>query len=206
MKTILTLLLWFVFAMALAVFLPGCATRAAKSPAGESRAGAVSVSQTGDAHTPAKASSDTQTASVPLPSGSSVTFNEKLGTVSATLAADSIFTVETRRDLVTGPQAFTPPAPPSPSDLANGRAVWFYRVALFAGIAAAVFGLVRGWNFVMYGGGAVSAASCAGLFMQSHPLLAGVIGGGVALAVSGVWIWHTRLKHTPFAPDPLPSA
>lgn len=180
----------------------GCSSvpRSAKSPAGESRAGEVSVSQSGDAAQPASAASATQTATIPLPEGSEAVFNEKLGTLSVRLSAQSALTMTTRSDTATGPQAFTPPAPPSPADTATGRAVWVYRIALLVGAAAAVFGLVRGWDFVMYGGASVAVAAVIGLFVASHPVLVAVIGAGVAFAAAGVLIWHLRLKkHSPAA-------
>jgi hypothetical protein len=198
----------FLFAVVFLCLPSGCAlSRVVKAPTATTTTGNATVTQTGNAATPAKAESDTQSAVVPIPSGSTVVFNEKLGTLAVTLSTDSTLTMTTRRDVVTGPQAFTPPAPPTPSEVADGHAVWVYRLALLIGGAAALFGLVRGWDFVMWGGGAVAGAAGVGLFVQSHPLLVGVIGGGVALAVAGVVIWHTKLKHAaPANVLPFPSA
>jgi hypothetical protein len=69
-----------------------------------------------------------------------------------------------------------------------------YRIALIVGIAAAIFGLVRNWDLVMWGGAAMAGAAACGLFVQRHPVLFAVIGGGLALGIAGVLIWHLRLK------------
>lgn len=204
MKTFLPLL----FAVFFLCLPSGCAlvTARPKPPAGASQAGEVKVEQKGDAAVPAKAWSVTNAATVPLPAGSEVTFNEKLGTLSVKLSGETILTTTMRTDHAEGPQAFTPPAPPTPSDEANGRAVLLMRLGVVAGIAAGLFGLVRGWDFVMYGGGAVAGACLFGLFVERHPVLFIVAGAGVAAAVVGPWIYHTKLKRVTGPPSPLPSA
>lgn len=70
------------------------------------------------------------------------------------------------------------------------------------GLAVGLFGLVRGWDFVMYGGGAVAGACAFALFIQAHPLVFVVIGIGVALKIVGPLLWHTKLKHHENKPDP----
>lgn len=184
--------------------LVGCKT------AGAARSGPVVVKQTGPAEVPATADQTTSRASVPLPAGSRVeVFNpervsingetvsntENAAGIAVTLPAPSVLSVETVSNRVVGPQAFAPPSPPSPVELAAGKAAWLYRVGLLVGIAAGVFGLVRGWDFVMYGGAAVAAACGFGMFAESHPVLLFVIGGGVVLAVAGPLLWHWKLKH-----------
>lgn len=119
------------------------------------------------------------------------------------LSAPTKFRSATHREKISAPVNHTPPAPPSPADLADGRAVWVYRLALLAGLAAAVFGLVRGWDFVMYGGAAVAVAAAVCLFVKSHPVAFAVIGAGVALAGAGVFVWHFRLKEKQTPARPL---
>jgi len=183
--------------------LVGCRT------AGAARSGPVAVKQTGPAAIPATADQVTSRASVPLPAGTEIKVSQPAGPdlrpdsstaaagsgVSVILPAPSVLTVETVSNRVSGPQSFSPPSPPSPVEIAAGKAAWLYRVGLLVGIAAGVFGLVRGWDFVMYGGAAVAAACGFGMFAESHPVLLFVIGGGVVLAVVGPLLWHWKLKH-----------
>ncbi|MBW7895147.1 MAG: hypothetical protein H3C27_08535 [Opitutaceae bacterium] len=168
----------------------------AKTPRATITAPGVSISQRGDTPAPASVNTATSKAALPVPAGSTVTVLESAENkgYSVALAGDSVLTVETAGTRATAPTAFVPPAPPSPADLADGRAVWFYRLALFAGLAAAGFGLVRDYDFVMIGGACVAVAAAVGLFVQRHPALFGVIGAGVALAAAGVFVWHWKLK------------
>ncbi|MFA6287744.1 MAG: hypothetical protein WC661_10215 [Opitutaceae bacterium] len=187
-----TFFLLFFIALILVGMLSGCQS-------GRARAGSTSVKQTGPAQTPARAEAKDAAATFTAPAGSKVEFNEKLGTYTVTLSGPAVIAMTAHTETATAPQAFTPPPPPTPSDQANGRAMWFYRIALFGGLAAGLFGLVRGWDFVMYGGGAIAAAALIGLFIASNPVLFAIIGGGVALAGAGVAIWHFKLKHLPAA-------
>lgn len=159
-------------------------------------AGGAQLNQTGSAETPAKVTSDTVTSTVPVPAGSTLTLDEKEpGKFRFTFSKDSLIKLEARKESAEAPKAFTPPAPPTPLDVAAAESSrWFY-VGLVAGAAAGLFGLVRGWDFVMYGGGAVAAACLFGIFVQKHPLILAVIGVGIALAVIGPTLWHWKLKH-----------
>lgn len=188
---------------ALAVFclalLCGCASlpREPKPPAATIAAGGSSVTQTGTADVPARAEVMEESRSVPLPSGSELLIDERAGTVSVRLSSATTLTSATRTERAEAPRAYQPRAPPTPSDLADGRATLLYRVGLAVGLALGVFGLVRGWDLVMYGGGAIAAACAAGLFVARHPTLFAVIGLGAALAVVGPIIWHAKLKRLP---------
>lgn len=198
MKTLLPVL----FAVFFLCLPSGCALvkRTAKSPAATTTAGDATVSQTGDAAIPAKAWSVTNAASVPLPSGSEITFNEKLGTLSVKLSGETILTTTHRTDHATGPQAFTPPAPPTPSDEAKGKAVLWLRLGLVAGLALGAFGLVKGWDLLGLGGGCIAAACFLGLSIEAIPVwLWTVFGVGAALAVVGPALWHLKLKKLPSA-------
>lgn len=179
-------------------------TRAPVSPsAAVTLAGGATLTQSGDAQKPGTLSSNTEKATetkrLPLPAGTELVFNEKLGTLtlrlSQTTTLEATATREVKIEHAEAPQAFTPPAPPTPSEEADGKAQWLYRIGLVAGIAAALFGLVRAWDWVMYGGAAVAAGCAVGLFAAKHPAIFAVIGGGIVLAVAGPWIWHTKLKH-----------
>lgn len=178
-----------------ALFLTACQ----RGPFASIRSGAAELTQTGPALVPAKAETVTNRATIPLPAGTEIrvvpVFPDRPEQGFAfTLPSPAPLTVETVADRVSGPQAFTPPLPPSPSEISTGRAVLAYRIGLALGIAVALFGLVRGWDFVMYGGGTVAAGCAFGLFVESHPVLFAVLGIGVAVAVVGPYLWHTKLK------------
>jgi len=196
-------LLPFLFALVFLLMPTGCklVPYVAKSPKATTTTGNATVTQTGDAATPAKAQSDTQTAVLPVPAGSVVTVNESAGTLGVTLATDSTLTLSTRRDVVTGPQSFTLPAPPTPSDEAKGKAALWLRLGLVAGLAAGGFGLVKGWDLLGIGGACVAGACFLGLSIEAIPVwLWVVLGVGGALAVTGPALWHWKLKHFPTLP------
>jgi hypothetical protein len=90
------------------------------------------IIQKGDSPNPGTVTTNKEQTNVSLPAGTTITFNEKLGTYtlnlpSATVLSRSGTTVEAK-----GPTAFTPPAPPTPSDEAEGKTV-VYRWFLFSG-------------------------------------------------------------------------
>lgn len=159
-------------------------------------AGGAGLTQTGDAQTPAKVTSDTTVSTVPVPAGSTVIVDEKKpGVISVLLAGQSEIKTQARKETAEAPQAFKPAAPPTPSEEADGKATLYYRIGVALGIAVGAFGLVRGWDLMMYGGGIVAAACLAALFFQKHPVITALIGAGVAVAVVGPILWHTKLKH-----------
>lgn len=166
---------------------------------------AISVSETGqvkvsgDAQTPSKVDTKKTDGRLAIPEGSRFEFNEKLGVMTLVMAKASEIAVNRTETAVQGPVAFTPDRGPTVGEEAQARAGYWTHLGLMAGMvagaAAAIFGLVRGWNYVMYGGSAVSAACMFGLFVQKHPALLIIIGLGAALAFVGPIIWHTKLKH-----------
>lgn len=166
--------------------------------------GAV-MSQTGDAQIPAKVSVNSAVTTIPLPAGTALSVDpQKPGQVEMKLSAPTVLKTETRLESATAPQAFTPPAPPTPSELAEGKARLWLWIGLCVGVAAGLFGLVRAWNLVMTGG-AVTAGACAfGLFIQLHPIVFVIAGAGLALKIAGPYIWHTQVKPlTTATPTPL---
>jgi len=72
--------------------------------------------------------------------------------------------------------------------------IWFW-IGTLVGLAAGIFGLVRGWDLIMYGGGAIAAACLFAIFVQNYPWILAIIGIGAALAVAGPYLWHTKVKH-----------
>lgn len=157
----------------------------------------ASVTQTGDAQAPARLDTATESRRVPLPAGSAIVFDEKLGTTTISLSRDVVLTSEARTESAQAPQAFTPPKPPTASEQADARATLWYRLGLAAGLVAGIFGLVRGWDWIALGGGAIAGACAFALFIQRHPVLFTVMGIGAALMVAGPYIWHRVLKHLP---------
>lgn len=169
----------------------------AESPAVTvSEAGVVKVS--GDAQTPSKVDTKKTDGRFTIPEGSRFEFNEKLGVMTLVLSKASEMAVNRTETAVQGPVAFTPDKGPTVGEEMQAKAGYWTHLGLMAGMvagaAAAIFGLVRGWNYVMYGGSAVSAACMFGLFVQKHPALLIIIGLGATLAFVGPLIWHTKLK------------
>jgi hypothetical protein len=137
---------------------------------------------------------------ITIPEGSRFEFNEKLGVMTLVLSKASDLVVNRAETSVQGPVAFTPDKGPTIGEEKAAQADYWttlgLRVGMALGAAVAIFGLVRSWDLVMYGGAAVSGACLFGLFVQKHPVLMIVIGIGAALAVVGPIIWHTKLKKT----------
>lgn len=169
----------------------------AESPAISVQEGNVEIS--GDSKTPPKVDTKQTGSKFVLPQGSRLEFNEKLGIFSVVLSKASEMAVSRTETAVQGPVAFTPDKGATVQDEAEAKSDFWTSLGLRAGvvlgIAAALFGLTRHWDLVMYGGGAVAGACLFGLFVQKHPVLLIVIGLGVATAVVGPILWHTKLKH-----------
>lgn len=213
-RTLRSAVFWAV--LWLAAWLPALAGCQSK-PFADVRSAAGAVKQRGPVSVPARAETVTSTATLPLPAGTRVEVANPASAVeqgggtsqggrlsappalSVILPEPAVLTVQTVQDRVSGPQSFAPPSPPSPVEIAAGKAAWLYRLGLLIGAAVGVFGLVRGWDFVMYGGAAVAAACGFAMFAESHPVLFFVIGGGIVLAVVGPLLWHLKLKHRPEA-------
>jgi hypothetical protein len=191
------------------LFLTGCnmlpMRHIAVSPAVTvSEAGKVEVS--GDAAVPSKVDTKKTDSKLPLPEGSRLEFNEKLGVFSITLSKASEIALNRTETAVQGPVAFTPDKAPTVAEEKSAQADFWtalgLRAGMFLGAALAIFGLVRGWDMVMYGGGAIAGACLFGLFVQKHPTLLLVIGLGAALVFVGPLIWHTKLKKLAPATEP----
>lgn len=180
------------------VFLPGCVspnnwlhkvTAFVKTPSTE-------VKQAGDVAQPTQVTTQTTKTDVPIPPGSKVTIEIPVQKPDESTLPPVTLTSTTSTEHVIGPTSFQPPPPPAPSALADANLkIWFW-LGLVVGGAAALFGLVRGWNLVMYGGLCVAGACAFAIFVQSSPWVFLVIGLGVALKFAGPYIWHTQVKQT----------
>jgi hypothetical protein len=188
------------FLLLCALLLAGCALvrRTAIPPAAKVTSGATTVEQTGEARVAASAKAEEKTQTITIPAGSTVWQDVETGQFRYTLGAAVPLRTQTRTESVTAPGAFEPPAPPTIAEEKAAQADYWttlgYRAGMFIGGAAALFGLVRAWNLVMWGGVAVAGACLTGLFVQSHPTLLLIIGLGAALAFAGPYLWHTKLK------------
>lgn len=151
----------------------------------------VLVKQTGDAAQPATVTTSTTKTEAPIPAGSRITIETP---AAETKGPVPMLTTTTTAERIVGPAAYAPPLGPTPSDIAGANLkIWFW-VGLVIGSAAALFGLVRGWNLVMWGGICVASACALAIFVQTSPLVFALLGVGVALKLAGPYIWHTQIK------------
>ncbi len=168
-----------------------------KTPMVEVKEGVVTTS--GDAKVPAKVDTKKTDSVLTIPEGSRFEFNEKLGTMSLVMAKAGQIALNRTETAIQGPVAFDPPKQPTVKELSEAKSDYWtalgLKLGLAIGVAAGLFGLVRGWDLVMYGGGCVAAACAFGIFVEKHPILLAVIGLGAAAAVIGPIIYHTKLKH-----------
>lgn len=196
-----TPLLVFAFALFFVLLPTGCAPsrNTAKSPATSVQVGSINLNQGGDAKAPASATSKTKTSTLTLPSGSSLVFNDKLGTVEVKFGGAASLQVETRDDTATAAAAFTPPAPPTPSEEMDGEIKKYLWIGLVFGVALTALGIWWRGKFVIIGG-VIAACACAfGLFIQSNPWVLTVAGVG-ALTAGGGWLaWHLWVKPKPIS-------
>lgn len=146
------------------------------------------VTQTGDAQQPARVSTVETQASVPVPSGSVITITPPQVSEHGEPSLPIVLT--SKATTIQGPAAFSPPAPPTPQQLANADAT--RQSYYFAGA------LLLGAGFLFWRGhvkAAVVALACG----VAAPILANFAGSEIALRVciAGVCIagalfagWH----------------
>jgi hypothetical protein len=153
----------------------------------------------GDTPVQPKVETKKSEATITLPEGSTFDFNEKLGIIRLTLSKAAQMAVNRTETHVEGPKSFTPDKAPTIQEEKRAESDFWtdigMKVGMVLGGAIALFGLVRGWDLVMLGGAAISGASMAGIFLSRNPGLFLLIGGGLALAMAGPYLWHTKLKN-----------
>ncbi len=161
-----------------------------------SKEGSVAIK--GDSQIQPKVDTKTTGSKMALPEGTKLEFNEKLGVFTIVLSKASELAVNRQETAIQGPVSFTPDKAPTVKEESDAKSDFWTTLGLRAGaaigVALAIFGLVRAWDMVMYGGAAVAAGCLFGLFVQKHPVLLLIIGLGIALVVAGPLIWHTKLK------------
>jgi hypothetical protein len=106
-----------------------------------------------------------------------------------TQAADGTVTI-------TAPKTYAPPAPETSADKARTRAQIAYRIVFVLGIAAAAFGLSKGWEILGIGGAcAALGAFCGiGLATVSTSVITAVIVGGVCISITGAACWFFKVR------------
>ena len=174
----------------------GCSslTGRAKSPAATMTApNGGTLTQTGDAAKPAAASSSSGRSAFTVPKGVPVTIAPD-GAASFTTTEPLTFSASFEAYRATGPQAFTPPAPPTPTDEAAGRASLWFRLGVAAGAALGIFGLIEGWKILALGGAALSGACLVALSLAAVPVWVWItLGIGAAAVIGGPALWHLKL-------------
>lgn len=199
---------FFLCLVLLCCLVTGCATfRPSPRPpsATVETPGGGRFTQTGDAATGGNVTTTAGRSSFTIPAGVPVSI---LADGSAAFVTPEPLTVSACFDTLraTGPTSFTPPAPPTPTDEAAGRASLWFRLGLVAGIAAGIFGLVKGWDAVAIGGGAIAAACLVALSLAAIPVWVWItLGVGAAAIVGGPALWHLRVKHLE-TPAPIRTA
>lgn len=161
-----------------------------------SKEGSVAIK--GDSQVQPKVDTKATASKLALPEGSKLEFNEKLGLFTITLSKSSELALNRQETAISGPVSFAPDKAPTVKEEADAKSDFWTALGLRAGaaigVALAIFGLVRAWDMVMYGGAAVAGGCLFGLFVQKHPILLLIIGLGVALVVAGPILWHTKIK------------
>ena len=163
-----------VFAVSL---LSGCSTNRTRSPwvnANVPDLGEIATG--GDAATPANVATSKGSTAFQIPVGTMVEILPSGSFAFKTAAPVDVVTNHATATL-TGPAAFTPPAQPSPADLARGFGVRaFYLAGLVCALAAALC-LWRGYPL---------AAICAGGAAVALPVIANVVSSPAAIMVGSV--------------------
>lgn len=199
--------LWFgVWGLVALALLGGCVRPLPKSGASyyrgtgqpkqdkEASSSSIQLNQSGDAKEPSSANQTSQSTSVPVPAGSIVEVKPD-GTTSIKTSAPT----ELRQERVeTQLSTSTPNAPPTISEQKDAEADFWtvvgLRAAVAAGVGLFIVGLVRDWDLVAIGGGALAVAGLVGLFIQKHPTLFILVGAAAALCVVGPLIWKFKIK------------
>lgn len=179
------------------LLLSGCTTssfwRRAKAVV---RTPSSQITQSGDVAVPTQVHTTTTKTEVPIPAGSRITVETPAPTAATVSLPSPVLSQSVTTESITGPSSFTPPVGPTPSEQSAGTVKLYSWFGVIIGAMAAIFGLVRGWNMVMYGGIAIAGACLLAIFVQAYPWLFAIIGLGAGIAYAGPYIWHTKLKPT----------
>ena len=160
--------------------LVGCANGArrvhAVAPAAVITGAGASLTQNGEAQTPAAADTTAGRSALTIPAGTPVSIAPD-GVATFTAALPISLTSSFDRFRATGPAAFTPPAPPTPADEARAAGVrYFY----FAALVCLVGSGLAAWA------GYPLAALCLGVAVPALPVMANVVSSSAGVLVGGV--------------------
>lgn len=206
--------LWLVspifFCLPLLLSLSACGhfQSAPRPPSATISTPGASVTQSGDARTPAHAETETTTSEVPLPAFTEIRLDKTGKEFSLALPAITTLRTTTRTERIAAPASFDPPAPPTPAAEAQGfgvRAFWVGALLCLLGAG------VLAWAghplaAVCAAGAGIALPILANFFSSAHALtVAGCLlglGGGLFLA------WHILAPkyglHLPAALTPKP--
>ncbi len=182
------------------VFVSGChawtipARTAITTPSG------AHLEQSGAAAVPATVSSAKDTLTLPLPANSAVAITAATATsparVDVSLTAPTVAQITSTREQATAPKSFTPPAPPSPSEIAKGKGIqlFYYIGGALAVAAVAMLYLEHAKAALVAGIGAVAVPGLAVLLSSEWAVRALV--ACVALSGGLVAAWYfIKSKH-----------
>ncbi len=200
---------WLLVALFVALLCGGCATGSRRQPppaAASVSAGPAGpvVAQDGAAAVPATAARKETRVETTIPAGAAVTAYPD-GRVTWTAAAPMALVSASSDSSATGPQSFTPPAPPTPAEEARGWGVRaFYLAALACAIAAGLC-VWRGYPLaaICCGAGALALPILANFFGSMSATVAGV--ACVAIAAGLVVAYQLTARRAASAPGPPPA-
>jgi hypothetical protein len=133
----------------------------------------------GDAATPAHVTETVTQASMPVPVQSTVVTSPGDGTIKVQVSQPTTLTVSTKSTHVDGPVAFTPPAPPTPAQEAQGFGVRIFWIAsLLCLLGAGLCAYTDHWL----------ACGCCALAAVALPVLANFFSSQIALYVGGALV------------------
>jgi hypothetical protein len=197
------------------IFMTGCASIRSifrPSPAPDAwsvkTSGGSSVTTKGGAESPAKLIETRAVSSLPVAAGSTVEVRGASAgssgssvpgpTQLVTLSAPSVLTVESSGTVAESPRSFTPPAPPTPAEIATGKGVrlFYWLAAAFAVAAVASFytGHFKAGVICAVSAGGLPLLASTSVWLAEH---AAVAAGCVAASLVGAWfLLRSKLKDT----------
>lgn len=182
--------------LAWVLFVTGCTALPWNS---KPKFSAPGVELAGPVQTPAVVWNERDTFKIPTVRGTTVTISTagdsgNASTVGGPAAAPAVELTSERSGVVT-PTHYAPPAPATPAELADGNLKIWLTLGAVVGVAAGLFGVVRGWDFIAIGGACVAAASGVGLIASKIPSWVYIVGAvGATIAGAGWAAWHFKIK------------
>lgn len=160
------------------------------------------IHTTGETAGPGYVSTNEHRVEIPVWSGAVITIdttNLKLGS-----GKTAPVVITTRSETIQSPTNFTPPAPPSQTEMADGRIRIYFWIGFVVGLIAGLAGLFYSYPMVSIGGACVAVGCTLGLVVKSNPWIFGLIALGIVLKIAGPTLWHLVLKNRPVTPPSTP--